>query len=252
MPSPIIFLSKRFAVTNPALETAEIISKMLSDFLNKPHKHKKTEFGFQIKARKGLIYDPQLIEINIIEKTGSLNYTIIQISFGITQKGFGDKSAEFTKELLQKGLDEILETILPKMKLIGIDEQNICLKCGKVNFPMAGFCVQCNAELQPPVRELPIKEIKSIVDNVGIIEEEKGELKTLKTEKKSIAGLMDTITGIIDGNVDPETLEEKKEKISSFKLGRCKYCNWAIDEKEYTFRDKGYEVRCKNCNEILD
>lgn len=252
MPPPINFITKKFAVTNQTLECADIIIKALSDLLNKPQKYEKTEFGFHIKARKGLIYDPQLIEIYIVEKTGSLNYTIIQTSFGITPKGFGEKSEKLTKQLLLKGIDEIIEQILPAVKLIGIDEQNICLECGKVNFPMAGFCVQCNEKLLSPIRELPIKEISSIVDDIGIIEEVNGEIKSEETQKQTIPDLMDTITGIINGKVDPTTFKEKLDSVTSFELGRCKYCNWVIEEKEYMFRDKGYEIRCRNCNKILD
>jgi hypothetical protein len=253
MPPPINFLTRKFAATNPALECAEKISRAISDFLKKSHAYKSTNYGYQIKARKGLIYDPELIEINIIPIKDNLEYTIIQVSFGITPKGFGEKLKKQTLELLTNSLDDIMEQILPEMKLIGIEEQNICLKCGKVNFPMAGFCVQCNAELESPIKELGIKELKSIVENVGILED-KGEQKpsSKPPELSNIPDLMDTITGIIDGKVDPETLESKEEEISSFKLGRCKYCNWVIDEKEYTFRDKGYEVRCKNCNKVLN
>ncbi|MHA1299519.1 MAG: hypothetical protein ACTSO9_08810 [Candidatus Helarchaeota archaeon] len=210
MPPPIKFLTKKFAVTNSALECAEIISKVISDLLNKPHKYVETKYGYQIKARKGLIYEPQLIEVNIIEKKGTLVYTVVQISFGITPKGFGKKSLKLTKELLENGLNEILDPILPDIKLIGIDEQNICLKCGKVNFPMAGFCVQCNAELQAPIKELEIREISSIVEDVGVLEEEEVLKKTV-SEKTSIPRLMDTITDIIDGKIDPETLEEKEK-----------------------------------------
>ncbi len=248
MPQPLTYLTKKFAVTNSASKCAEIITQTLSVFLKKKLEYKKTENGFHIKARKGLIYDPELFEFNIFPKAGLKEFTVIEVSNGIIPRGFGSKAAKITEETLQKGLDEILEVITVDLNLIGIDEENICLKCGKVNFPMVGFCVECGAELESPIKDIALKEIPSIIDKVGIVTEE----DSLTDKQTNIPELMDTITNIIDGKIDPITLKEKEEKVSSWDLGRCKYCNWTIDEKAYTFHRKGYDVNCGNCDKVLD
>ena len=209
MPQPINFLTKKIAVTNSHTECVDIIAEALSELFNKPHKPNEKDYGFQFKARRGFIYEPELVEINIINSSSKLQYSIVQFSFGLMPKGFGKKSATITRDLLEKGINEVMNLILPKLKLIGVEEQNICLSCGKVNFPMAGFCVECNKELREPMIELGIKEVKSIVDDVGIIEEEV-MVKSVTAKKPAIPDIMDTITDIIDGKVDPENLKKKK------------------------------------------
>ncbi|MFX1451219.1 MAG: hypothetical protein ACFFCM_10280 [Promethearchaeota archaeon] len=249
MPQPLTYLTKKFAVTNSASECAEIITQALSDFLKKKVEYKKTEDGFHIKARKGLIFDPELFEFNIFPKAGLKEFTVIEVSNGIIPRGFGSKSAKLTEETLQKGIDEVLEVIIIDLNLIGIDQENICLKCGKVNFPMAGFCVKCGAELESTIKDVALKEVSSIVEKVGIVTKEE---ESIMDKEANIPKIMDRITDIIDGKIDPVTLEEKVEVVSSWELGRCKYCNCAIDEKAYTFHKKGYEVNCKNCDKLLD
>ena len=230
-----------------AIENLSIIN-ILRD-LKKKVEYKKTEKGFHIKARKGLIYDPELFEFNIFPKAGLKDFTVIEITNGIIPRGFGKKAAKLTEETLQKGLDEILEVMTVDLNLIGIDRDNICLKCGKLNFPMIGFCVKCGAELESPIKDISLKEITSIVEDVGIVTKEE---ESLMNKEVNIPELMDTITNIIDGKIDPVTLKEKEDKVSSWEIGRCVYCNWTLDEKAYNFHKKGYDVNCGNCDRILD
>lgn len=249
MPQPLTYLTKKVVVSNSASACADIIINALSNYLKKPQKYKLTEAGYQIKARKGLIFDPELIEVNVFEKKGLKEYTVIEVSNGIIPRGFGDKSAALTEEILQKSLDEILNLIVPNLNLIGISEENVCLKCGQTNFPLAKFCVKCYSELEAPIEDVALKEISSIVESVGILS--KGEESPIAEDMK-IPDILDRITDVIDGKIDPITFKEKIETISSFELGRCKNCNWNIDEKTYNFHKKGYKINCPNCDKELD
>ena len=248
MPQPLTYLTKKFAVTNSASECGDIIVNILTNYLKKDPNYKETESGIQIKARKGLIYDPQLFEFNIFPKTGLKEFTVIEISSGMPPRGFGEKSVSLTKEILQKGIDEILDLIVPRLTLIGITEENICLKCGNTNFPGKKFCVKCGAELEAPIKDIALREIDSIIEDIGILSKEEDSDKVNNLE---IPDLLNRIGDIIDDKIDPITFEEKIETISSFELGRCKNCNWVIDQKTYNLHKKGYKINCPNCDEPL-
>ena len=249
MSQPLLYLTSKIMVINSISNSTDLIIDVLFELLKKLPDSKKIGKGYQIRARKGYIYDPQLIEVNIFPKKDLEQLTVIQVSCGMPFRGFGDKAIELTKNVLKNNIQEFLNLIIPNLTLIGIDQNNVCLNCGKINNSKVVTCEKCHSKLDHSIQDLGLKEISSLEEEVGIYAEEPSS-KIFK--KEHVTNLMKQITPLVEGKAKPASLEDKEEPVSSFKIGHCVNCNWTIDKKTLILFGKGFKIRCPNCDEPLE